>query len=124
MPTLAKTIKEYEPKPDPMQQEKAMLEIELLKAQIQNEYAKANENNANATLDNAKANTEGATATNKQSDTDQKNLDYLEQESGVTHERDVDRIQSQAEANAKTKIIEGALKEKQEAKKAQSKTTV
>ena len=75
-----------------MAQETAQLQVELLKAQIANEYAKANENNANANLDNAKSG-------NLSSDTDQKNLDYLEQESGVKQEREKELHGQQAKGN-------------------------
>ncbi len=87
MPDLAKRIEEYRPQPDPMAVQKAQLEIKLLEAQIQNEMAQAQERMANSGLHGAKATTEEAKAANLQSDTDQKNLDYVEQESGVTQER-------------------------------------
>lgn len=92
MPELAKKIETFQPQPDPIAQEKAQLEIELLKAQIANEYAKANENNANANLDNAKVG-------NLNSDTDLKNLDFLEQESGTKQERDLQLQGEQARGN-------------------------
>lgn len=90
MPALAKQIEDYQPQPDPIAQEKAMLELELLKAQIYNEKAKGNENNANAQLDQAKAETEGAKIRNLESDSDQKDLDFVEQESGVNRQHDMD----------------------------------
>lgn len=89
MPELAKRVEEYQPQPDPLQQEKARLEIELLKAQIYNEQAKGNENNANASLDNAKTQTEQAKVRNLESDSDQKDLDFVEQESGVSRQHDM-----------------------------------
>ena len=92
MPELAKKIENYQPTPDPLEEERKSLEIELLKAQIANEYAKANENNANAALDNAKSG-------NLSSDTDQKNLDFLDQETGRTHSRDLEKQGAQAQSN-------------------------
>lgn len=92
MPVLAKKIEDYEPQPDPLLQEKARLEVELLKAQIANENAKANENNANAALDNAKARRESSTA-------DKLDLDHLEQAEGVTQERDKEKLGVQARGN-------------------------
>jgi hypothetical protein len=109
MPVLAKRIAEFQPTPDPVEQEKAMLEVELLKAQIANETAKANENNANAVLDQAKAGTEQAKARQLGNTADQSNLDYLEQESGVKHNRDLDKASQQSEAQAQTKIVEHGL---------------
>jgi len=92
MPELSKKIQAYQPQPDPIAEEKAKLEVEFLKAQIANEYAKANENNANANLDNAKVG-------NLSSDTDQKNLDFLEQESGTKQARDLQLQGEQARGN-------------------------
>jgi hypothetical protein len=112
MPELAKKIETFQPQPDPIEEEKAALEVELLKAQIANEYAKANENNANAELDKAKAG-------QASSDTDLKNLDFLEQESGTKQERDLQKQGAQAEGNIKleafkhlNKVEENRLKPK------------
>lgn len=87
MPDLAKKIEAFQPQPDPLVQEKLQLENELLKAQIATEYAKAQQFGASAQLAGAKAGTEGVKAGNLQSDTDLKNLNFVEQESGVTQER-------------------------------------
>jgi len=92
MPDLAKKIAEYQPQPDPLAEKKAQLEIQLLEAQIANEYAKAHENKQNGELDKAKA-------ANLNSQTDQNNLNYLEQEAGVTQERDIELQGVQARGN-------------------------
>lgn len=102
MPDLAKKIETYQPQPDPMQQEMAQLQIELLKAQIRAENAKAVE-------DVATARYKSAQAVNTQSDTDLKNLEYVETESGVTQARDVERIQAQSQAQTQTKVVEHML---------------
>ena len=91
MPDLARQIEEYEPQPDPIEEERKMLEIELLKAQIANENAKATENAANGELDIAKAEVERAKAALFQSEKDQKDLDFVEQESGVNQARDIEK---------------------------------
>lgn len=109
MPDLAKRIKEYQPQPDPMQQQMAQLQMELLKAQIAVENAKAVEAQANSQLAQAKAQKEIATAENLSSDTDLKNLDFLEQESGTKHVRDVEKIGEQARANLETKKATHAM---------------
>jgi len=106
MPALAKQIESYEPQPDPMQVKKAELELKLLEAQIYNEEAKGNENNANAELDTAKANTERATAGNVSSDTDLKNLEYLEKESGTHQERDLEKLDRQSGNKMKENAIQ------------------
>jgi hypothetical protein len=90
MPDLARQIEEYEPKPDPMEEQRKQLEIELLKAQIANENAKATENAANGELDIAKAEVERAKAKLFESEKDKKDLDYVEQESGVNQARAIE----------------------------------
>jgi hypothetical protein len=102
MPELSKKIQEYKPEPDPMAQEKAMLEIELLKAQIAEVQANAQENSAQAQL-------HASRAANLSSDTDQKNLDFVEQESGVQQERNLQKQAEQAKANSKLEIVKAAL---------------
>ena len=91
MPDLARRIEEYQPQPDPLEEERKQLEIELLKAQIANENAKAIENNANGELDQAKAEVERAKARLFESEKDQKDLDFIEQESGVSQARDIEK---------------------------------
>ena len=103
MPDLAKRIEEYQPQPDPIAQEKAQLEVELIRAKIAAE-------NARAASYGADAQKKVSDARNKDSDTDLKNLDYVEQESGVKQARDVEKIQSQARAQSETKIIDHILK--------------
>lgn len=115
MPDLAKKIETYQPQPDPMAQKKAELEIQLLEAQVQNEMAKAQQLGASANLDMAKASTEQAKASYLKSDTDLKNLDFIEQESGVKQERDL-QIQSEgakAQMNMKTMDRNGKDKDKE-----------
>lgn len=102
MPDLAKRIQEFEPQPDPIEDQKRQLEIQLLQAQIQNEYAQIQERQANAMLDSAKA-------TNIDSDTDLKNLDFVEQESGVKQERELQKQGEQARANMQLEAFKNNL---------------
>jgi len=87
MPDVAQWLYEYQPQPDPLMQEKAMLEVELLKAQVQNEYAKGAENQVDVQLKTAKTQNEMAKARAMNSDADLKDLNYVEQGSGVQHNR-------------------------------------
>lgn len=103
MPDLAKRIESYQPQPDPLAQRKAELEIALLEAQIAETQSKAIENRASAGY-------KATQAQNVQSDTDLKNLDYVEQESGVKQARDVQKISAQAESQTQTKIVDYILK--------------
>lgn len=102
MPELAKKIEEYRPQPDPMQQMLAQLEIMKLQKELGLIDAETLERQAGAMLDQAKA-------ANLQSDTDLKNLDFVEQESGTKHARDVDKVTSQAKAQTMKSIVESQL---------------
>lgn len=100
MPDLAKKIETYQPTADPLAQQKAMLELELLKAQIANEVAKGNENQVDVQLKQAKTQTELAKSRNLDSKSDQADLDFVEQESATKHLRELDKINTQG----KTKL--------------------
>lgn len=102
MPELAKRIEEYRPEPDPVQQQ--LQQIQLQNAMLENEKLKSEiqENYANAALDNAKSRESNSKA-------DLSNLDFLEQESGTKHERDVNKITSQAKAQTGMKVVEKQL---------------
>lgn len=109
MPDLAHRIESFQPQPNPLAEEKAMLEIELLKAQIAKENAIAISHQANAQLDVARAGTESVKAGNIQSDTDLKNLNFVEQESGVTQERAKELHGEQARSQMNLKAFEHDL---------------
>ena len=91
LPDLSKMIADYQPQPDPLEQEKAQLEIELLKAQIANEKAKANENAVDVQLKAAKTQSELAKASKLSSEKDRMDLDYVEQATGLTQERELEK---------------------------------
>jgi hypothetical protein len=93
MPELEKKIKDYTPQPDPVAQEKAILEVELLKAQIANEGAKAQENTVDVDLKTAKTKVEQAKARNLESKSDLQDLDFLETETGTKHSRDLEKLE-------------------------------
>lgn len=106
MPDLAHKIETFQPQPDPLAQQKAQLEIELLKAQIAKENAMAMQHQANAELGMAKAGTEGVKQGHIKSDTDLKNLNFVEQESGVTQERAKELHGEQARSQMELKAVE------------------
>ncbi len=123
MPDLAKRIEEYEPQPDPMAVKKAELEIVLLEAQIEKEHALAAKHGAEAGMNQvrghkegtqaglnvAKADTERAKTRHLSSDADRKDLDYLEQESGVNQERDLEKIDKKSQADIVSKFVDASL---------------
>jgi len=93
MPDLAKKLEEFQPQPDPMQQQAAMLQLELLKAQVQNEYAKGAENRVDVELKSAKTQNELAKAGKLASEKDVLDQDFLQKESG----QDADLLKKQFE---------------------------
>lgn len=114
MPELAKKIENYTPQPDPMQQQMAMLQMELVKAQIATEQAKAAQYGASAQLHEVKTGTEVAKANHLKADTDQKNLDFVEQESGVHQERALQQTAEQAKSQEHLAHVQHFLDVKKE----------
>ena len=113
MPDLAKQIKEYQPQPDPLAQRRAELELALLEAEIGKLQSDTAKQNAETQLMGYKAGTEEAKASNLRSDTDLKNLNFVEQESGVKQERDLQKSGEQARSQAQLKLLDIAAKERQ-----------
>ena len=103
MPDLAKQIEEYNPQPDPMQQKQAELQIALMEAELAEKQTLID-------LNTAKIDTEHARAENLRSDADLKDLNFVEQESGVKQERDLQKQGAQAQAQAATKVLEHKLR--------------
>lgn len=112
MPALAKQIEEYEPQPDPLVQEKAQLEIELLKAQIKNENAKAEENTVDIGLKVAKTDTEKAKTRTLHSEADSTDLKFLEDESGLPHQRDLEKQEAKRLGDLDVKAADNLLQPK------------
>ena len=106
MPDLAKKIEDFQPEPDPIEEQRKMLEIKLLEAQIANEQSKAFENQTDGQLNQAKMG-------NLNSDTDNKNLNFVEQSEGVTQERELQKIDRQADHAITGKVVDHAAKEKE-----------
>jgi len=97
MPELAKQIKEYKPQPNPMAEQRAQMEMQLLQAQIANESAKAAENAVDVEYKKAKTQTEISKSRNLNSKSDMEDLNFVEQESGVgrQHEENMKGIDQQ-----------------------------
>jgi len=97
MPDLARQIKEYQPQPNPMAEQKAQLELQLLQAQIANEQAKAAENAVDVEYKKAKTATEMSKSRNLNSKSDLEDLNFVEQESGVNrqHEENMKKVDQQ-----------------------------
>lgn len=106
MPDLAQKIETYQPQPDPMQQQMQQLQMQLLQAQIAKEQATAQKLLAESQLSGAKVGTESAKAQHLKSDTDLKNLDFVEQESGVKQERELQKAGEQARSQTQLKLMD------------------
>jgi hypothetical protein len=112
MPDLAEKLENYEPQPDPLMVKKAELEIQLLEAQIAKVRSETIGHQASAQLDVAKAGTEGAKAKQLSSQADLDNLDFVEQESGVKQERDIQKIGEQARSQMGLKMMDQVAEDK------------
>jgi hypothetical protein len=85
MPELAQRIMQFKPEPDPMQQKLQELEIMKLQKEIEKIDSEIQKNLADASK--------------KASEKDKTDLDFVEQESGVTHARSLEQTQAQGRAN-------------------------
>lgn len=120
LPDLSKAIADYVPQPDPLQQKQVELQIELLAAQVENEKAKAFENQTDVELKQAKTQVELAKAGKTNSERDKIDLDYVEQATGLNQDRELEKqkmdndsrermnmmnLQANAEQNALTNLM-------------------
>lgn len=117
MPKLAHAIKNYKPEPDPMQVAMVKTQLEALQldnalkqAEIQRMEYENMETQTKAMLNQAKAREAGSNA-------DLKDLDFVEQETGTKHARELDKTTAQAKANQNLKVTEALLKPKKEGEK-------
>jgi len=92
MPEIEKKIQEYEPQPDPMQEQikqleliKLQKEIEKMDADIADKYARAGENEVDRVLKEQKAIVEAAKARKLHSDADKIDLDFVRSDEQVNH---------------------------------------
>lgn len=102
MPDTAHRLRNYKPQPNPLEERKQMLEIMLLEAQIRQVTGQGQAQMATAQEKVAKAN-------NLEADTALKQLEYLEQEGGTHHAREMELMQAQAGGNAQLEILKAAL---------------
>ena len=100
MPELAQKLRSYKPEPTPEQQEMAKLEVEEKRALV----AKIN---SEVALNNAKAQ---ESASKK----DALDLNYVEQDTGTKHARDMERQKAQAEGNQNLQITKALTTPKKE----------
>jgi hypothetical protein len=88
-----------------------MLELQKLQAEVAKLQSEANSENAKAQLDSVKARQAGSQA-------DSLDLDFLETQTGLKHNREMAKQGAQAEANMRLKDHEALLKDRNTALKA------
>lgn len=95
MPELVHALKNYTPEPDPVEEQlkqlsiqKAQLEVEELLSKIELNKAKAKEINSSA---------------------DMQDLDFVEQQNGTKHKRNIESQQAQGEANQALAVTKGII---------------
>lgn len=117
MPELAHAIENYQPQPDPMQQQMQQLQMQELQMSIAEKESKIRANYAGANLDMAKAEEAIQKARLIGSQADLADLDFVEQESGVKQERDLQQIGQQARSNMEYRAFEHGLNIRENAHK-------
>lgn len=95
MPELAHKIRTFQPPVDPLEEERKKLEIEKLRLEVEELRTKAALNKAKAAEAQAKA--------------DMLDLDYVEQEGGTKHARDLEKQEGQAEGNKELAVTKALV---------------
>lgn len=105
MPDFAKRIETYQPQPDPMDEQMKQLQMQELQAKIALLQAQAQEAQAKAGLAGAKVPVEEARAGSITSERDKKDLDFLEQQDGTAHARELDKEQTKAQSQMEAQLF-------------------
>ncbi|MGQ0565586.1 MAG: portal protein [Gemmobacter sp.] len=92
---LAEKIRQFQPQPDPLAEKLKELEIAKLEAEIQKIRSEVEKNAALARKAAAEA--------------DLKDLEFVEEETGTKHARDMDRLSGQARANQDLEVTKALL---------------
>jgi hypothetical protein len=124
LPDQAANLRRYEPQQDPMEQqmkqlamEKIRAEIELMKADVTDRVAKAQEYEISAQLKQQKVQVEAAKARNLNSNADLSDLEFLERDSGTSarekmqelqarHDNEMSKLQAQYMAELDHKALD------------------
>lgn len=104
MPELAQKIRTFQPQPNPFQEQMQQLQLAEMQAKVDKLKAEA---------DLARARAEDVSAS-----TDQKTLDFVEQESGTRHARDMEKQQAQAEGNQDLQVTKALTQPRKEGERA------
>ena len=103
MPALAHRLRNWKPQPDPIQEQLKQLELQKMQAEVAKLQSDIELNQARAKLAASQA--------------DKTDLDYVEQETGTTHEREMDKQQAQARGNQSLEVTKALAKARKEGEK-------
>ena len=103
MPRLAHELKNYKPEPSPAEVELQRLAIEKARAEVAHIQSQIDLNNAKAAEALASR--------------DLKNLDYVEQETGTKHERELQKQRAQSQGNQNLEVTKALAKTMKEGEK-------
>lgn len=113
MPDLQHALENFQPQPDPYTEQMKMLEMEKLKAEIQERISRATENATDVRAKNAQASLNEAKAANLNSDTDLKDQQFIHEADGTNfnkkmaekdHDRETVRMQHDQDNKSKEDI--------------------
>ena len=110
MPELAHKLKTWKPTPDPMAEQ--MKQLELQNQQLENQKLQSEIAKNYALAEQAKANS------------DKTNLDFVEQETGTTHARDMEKQKAQSQGNQNLEITKALLNPRKQANGSESKPDI
>lgn len=113
MPALAKQLEEWNPQPDPYEEQMKQVTLQL-------EQAKATEMEAQAKRNLAAAEKDLANARKLSNEADKIDLDYVEQETGTQHARELESMRQQSEGNMRHELLKQSLEARKEQVKANS----
>lgn len=102
MHVLAKQLEAWQPQPDPYTEQMKQIEMRLKAAEAMEVETQARKNLAQAERDLANARKANA-------DADMADLDFVEQESGTKHARDLENMKAQSEGNIQHEIAKKML---------------
>ena len=112
LPETAERLRNYKPEPDPLQMAIQQAELQKLELENQKTQLEMQKLQSEIALNQQKAGVEAVKQGNIQADTDLKNLDYVQEELGVTHERELEKNAAQARANLQRDLFKQAQSNK------------